>query len=150
MHQNSVNQPNEPVFDKADLLEALRLEQSSSTAASFASMHDDAPVFQHIAESATRHIATLTTLLERAGIDLPGYERIEPAWQSTRLALEEAFRTEEEKAAVYDRLVTASERTENHHLFFNLWQAAVHRHLPAIAHHLDQVSPIDSTTPRPS
>jgi len=150
MRQESVNQPNEQNVSNSDLLRALRLEQSSKTAASLAATHDETPVFDHLAESATRHIATLTELLERAGIDVPEHEPSDPVWQSTNAALEDAFRTEEEKADVYDRLVTASERTENHHLFFKLWQATARRHLPAIAHQLEQASPIDSTTPRPS
>jgi hypothetical protein len=89
--------------------------------------------FVNIVASEERHIAALTMLYGRHGLDLPADEwegRVE-APASVTAACEAAVRGEEENAAMYERLLAAVDEPDVRAVLVRLRSASRDRHLPA-------------------
>jgi hypothetical protein len=89
--------------------------------------------FANIVESEERHIAALTELMQRYGVPVPTnpWPGKVPRYESLAHACADAVTAEIENAALYERLLAATDRPDIRAVLQNLHEASQQRHLPA-------------------
>jgi hypothetical protein len=89
--------------------------------------------FSSIQKAEESHIAALTTLLERYGVDVPANEwpGNVPTFDSLAEACEAGVQAETDNAALYDQLLGTVDNSDIVWVFTSLQQASEIRHLPA-------------------
>lgn len=89
--------------------------------------------FTNIRDAEARHIEALRALFERYGLEIPAntWAGRVPRFASTREACEAAVDAEIANAALYDRLMRSTNRTDIVFVFENLKAASQERHLQA-------------------
>lgn len=89
--------------------------------------------FINIRDAEARHIAALRALFERYRLEIPAntWPGRVPRYTSTREACEAAVDAEIANAALYDRLMRSTNRSDILAVFGNLQRASQERHLQA-------------------
>jgi hypothetical protein len=89
--------------------------------------------FANIVESEARHIAALTELMQRYEVPVPTnpWPGKVPRYESLAHACADAVTAEIENAALYERLLAATDRPDIRAVLQNLQEASQQRHLPA-------------------
>jgi hypothetical protein len=93
----------------------------------------DVPPFSNIRDAEARHIEALLALFSRYGLNVPPNPwpgKVE-RYAGLREACEAGVAAEIENAALYERLVASTHRTDILAVFRNLQAASQQRHLPA-------------------
>lgn len=91
------------------------------------------PPFSHIREAEARHIDALRILFARYGVPVPEnpWPGRVPRYGSVPEACAAGVAAEIDNAALYDRLLAATQRPDIRVVFRNLQEASQQRHLPA-------------------
>lgn len=89
--------------------------------------------FINIVDSEARHIAALTRLMQRYEVPVPAnpWPGRVTRYHSVAEACADAVEAEIENAALYDRLLAATDRPDIRDVLHNLQEASQDRHLPA-------------------
>lgn len=120
--------------ERADLVDAL--EDEYLARATYAQVLEDfgeVRPFSHIVHAEGRHAEALKEMFERYGVPVPDdtSRARAPRYESLGEACAAAASAEVENAALYDRLLSGTERRDLLDVYTHLREASQERHLPA-------------------
>ncbi len=132
--------PDHPADDRltdsevADLLAALDDEyMAHTTYVQVIADFGDVLPFSNIVEAESRHIDALVRLFHRYGVEVPDNPWLGkvPRYESVTEACRAGVEAEIENAALYDRLMAGTSRSDVLEVYRNLQRASQQNHLPA-------------------
>jgi hypothetical protein len=129
-HKESLTEP-----EVQALLEAL--DDEYKAVATYEQVIDDfGPIrpFVNIIEAERRHVEALRGLFDRYNVEMPAnpWPGTTPRYESVGEACAAGVEGEIENAAMYERLIDATHRTDIIEVFENLQRASRDNHLPAV------------------